>query len=550
MRCPTRPRQNAAILQDLNGGVTSIALQIAGPGQAGVMINSSDDLERALEGVEIDFAPVSLLPGERFHDAMGMLAMLLDKKATDAQKVVCALNADPLGTLARTGALTDNLDQHFARLRDVVRAAREKHPRVTTVLVDAKPYHDGGASEAQELACLCATMVSYLRALEGDGLGPAEVLGTMAFSLAADTDQFLSIAKLRAARILIGQIAEACNASASLPDVTLHAQTSRRMFAQEDPWVNILRTAMACSAAALGGANSITVLPFTWATGLPDAFACRLARNIQIILQEESSLAAVADPAGGSWYVEKLTQDLASRAWTLFQEIEAQGGMAQALASGLVQDSISETATARAKAVATGKIELTGINAYPEIAGSTPQTEPHPLPEEAEEPAITVDTVRLRAPSAPFDQLRRAANVHFDMHGERPAIFLANIGTASEFAARTSYARNFFAAGGIDAIDSGGFKDAEAAAAAFKKSNAKLACICAGDEAFDGTAGNMAAALRDTGALHVYLAGRPGDHRAELQKAGVGTFIHKSCDMLEALGDAQEYLGIQAANAG
>lgn len=536
---------NEAILQDLNGGVSSICLQIAAPGQFGLEMSSPADLVRALDGVMLDLAGISLFAGANTGAAAEVLQALWREKDIAADRVSGAFNADPLGILARTGALPIAIEQALAEMAQLALTAQRSYPRMKAILVDAGPYHDGGASEAQELACLCATLTAYLRTLDAVGMEPADALSQMTFALAADADQFLSIAKLRAARAVIARIADVSGAAAAMPRVRLHATTSQRMLAEHDPWGNILRTTMATAAAALAGADAITVLPHTWLQGRADGFARRIARNVQIILQEESSLGAVLDPAGGSWYVESLSRELAETAWSLFQDIERDGGMMRALAKGTVQSMIAATAERRATAVATSAEEITGINSYPEISDSQVIVEPHPLPEEVEEPAITVEPVPLRRPSEPFDRMREASNFHFDQTGIRPAVFLVNLGTPADFTARAGYARNFFSAGGIETISSLPVATPVEAAAAFEESNAQLACLCSSDVVYASLAADVARALTQIGPRHLYLAGRPGDARTSLREAGIGTFIHEGCDMVETLRQAHDHAGIR-----
>ncbi len=537
---------NEAVRADLECGVSSLSLQIAAPGQFGIAAHSKDDLARVLDGVQLDSVPVSLMAGARAPDAVQALIGVWEDAHVSPDKAAGAFNLDPLGTLARAGELPVAIDQALGGMAQFVKDAANFGPQVTVVGVDVRPYHDGGAGEAQELACLCATLVAYLRALDGAGVAPVEALRRTTFVLAADTDQFLTIAKLRAARALIARIAEVSDAADALDGVTVNVTSSQRMLARRDPWVNLLRTTMACAAAALGGADSITVLPFTWSVGQPDAFARRLARNIHIILQEESWLGAVADPAGGSWYVESVTQDLAEKAWSLFQEIEQQGGMMEALASGRVQGMIAETAEARERAAATARDELTGVNAYPDLAKSMPEVAPHPVAEQTDDPAITVEPVPLRRPAEPFDRLREAADAQADRTGAPPAIFLATLGKLSEFGARATYTRNFFAAGGIDNVGGEPYATAEAAAEAFKQSGATVACICSSDPNYAEMAADTAAALSKAGAANIFLAGRPGELREALTAAGVNSFIHIGCDMLGILRQSHEWLGIKA----
>lgn len=538
---------NAAILEDLEGGVSSIALQVASPGQSGVKLDSPDDLARALEGVHLDMAGVWLEAGHGTGAAAAALQQLWSTRGYATDAVSGGFGADPLGVMARTGGLPQSLEQAMAEIGALATTTHHTYPNVTAVLADARPYHGSGGSEAQELACLCATTVAYLRALETAGLAPKDGLAQMTFALAADADLFLTIAKLRAARALIAQIAEASGAAEAMPGVRLHVMTSFRMFARRDPHVNMLRTTVAAAGAAAGGADSITVLPFSYALGQPDAFARRIARNIQIILQEESSLGAVLDPAGGSWYVENLTNDLAKQAWTLFQKIEAEGGMADALAKGTIQAMMRETGEARARDAALGALQMTGVSAFPDLAETPIDIAPHALAEEFEDPAVTVEPLPLRRPAEPFERLRDVSDAHRDKQGGAPLIFLANLGRLSDFNARATYAQSLFAAGGIDAVTNDGFESADAAADAFKASGAKIACLCSSDAVYDGLAEETARALSTAGATHVYLAGRPGDKRAAYKEAGIGTFVHAGCDILETLQAAHEILEIRAA---
>lgn len=536
---------NLEILDDLAGGAASLSLRIAAPGQAGIELAELSGIERLLDGVYLDYAAISLHAGVNAAPAGRALQAVWTKIGLAPEKARGAFNLDPIGALARTGALPHSMENALAEAIRFALPARADWPHASTVLIDTTPYHDAGAGEALELACMCATMVAYMHAFEAAGVETSDAIAQMTVALACDTDQFMSIAKLRAARALAGRIAEASGGMEGLPGLRLHATTSARMMAASDPWVNILRTTIACSAASMGGADSITVLPFTWALGLPTPFARRIARNIQLILQEEASLGAVIDPAGGSWYVEAFTTTLAEKAWTAFQDIEREGGIAASLSRGNIQAMAAKTAEARARAIATSQAELTGVNAYPSIALTPDIAMPHPVPDEITDPAITVEHLPLRALSAPFDRLRRAADAHFDQTAARPAVFLATLGKTADFAARAAFARNFFAAAGIEVISKGACDSAEAAENAFIDSKARLACICSSDEIYAKLAEETARRLTDSGARYVYLAGRPGDAREDLRKAGVGAFIHKGCDMLELLEAAHDLLGIR-----
>jgi methylmalonyl-CoA mutase len=413
---------------------------------------------------------------------------------------------------------------------------------VKALLADGRPYHEAGGSESQELAAMLATFVAYLRASEAEGLSPERAVPGIAFALAADADLFLTIAKLRAARKLAWRVADAAGAGDMMRHMHVTVSTSERMMARRDPWVNLLRATVACAGAVFGGADAVTVLPFTWALGQPDAFARRLARNTQIVLQEEAALGRVVDPAGGSWYVESLTEDLARKAWAVFQEIEAQGGMAAALQSGFVQERIAVVAEARDRDIATGRLELTGVSAFPLLADDGVTVTPHPPPPPVPAPSAQTTPLTARRLAEPFEALRDAADAHLAATGQRPRVFVASPGAIAEHNARTTWVKNILAAGGIEAPTSDGYTTAAEAVAAFKTSGARVACLCSSDAVYAKLAEATAKGLKGAGASHVYVAGRPGAHEATMRAAGVDGFLFAGQDAVAALARLQEQL--------
>lgn len=541
---PDAELANAAILADLEGGASSVALRIAAPEQFGLPA-TGQALGRALENVFLDFAAIALEPGEAFEAAANALIGTWESRGIADDKASGCFGADPLGALVRAGGLTMSLEQACEQAAALAAVTRNRYPNVTALMVDGRPYHDGGASEAQELACVCATTVAYLRMLEASGLSPHDAVGQMSFALASDGDQFLTIAKLRAARALLNKIANACGADSAALACHLHAETSARMMTGRDLHVNLLRTTVACAAAAMGGADSISVLPHTTALGSDDAFGRRIARNIQIILAEESTLGHVVDPSRGSWYIEKLTKDLASKAWSIFQDIEAQGGMADALASGHVQAAIRETADRRAADVAQARQEITGVSAFPSLLEATEDRSPQAIPDTLDDPAVTVEPIRLRRPSEPFESLRDAADAHAKETGNRAKVLVANLGKPSDYNERSRYAQNLFAAAGIESIVVDGVGPGGDMETAFRESGTLIACLCSSDSIYQDRAETAAKSLKTAGATHVYLAGRPSDKRNDYRSAGIDTFVHRGADILEILQDAHGLVGIQ-----
>ncbi len=529
---------NAAILEDLDGGTTSITLLV---GPSGLPL-ADGVLAKALDGVLLDMCPVALLAGEQTAAASNQLIALWNEKGIAPAACRGHLNADPLGLLAVTGQLSTSLEDALAGAIALIDKTKDMEG-VTALLADGNSYHCAGATEAQELAAMLATLVAYLRAAEKAGIAPAAALPKIAVSLAVDADQFLGIAKLRAARRLVWRVAEAAGAGEAARSVRFEAVTSWRMLARRDPWSNIIRTAIACAAGALGGADSITVLPFTYPLGETDGFARRVARNIQIVCQEESNLGRVVDPAGGSWYIEKLTDNLARKAWGLFQDIERRGGMAAALQSGDVQSEIARSAGAMAKAIATGRAELTGVSAFPLLGDDGVAPEPWPQVTSTDsKAAVSVTPLKQARLTEPFEALRDAADAHAAATGRPYAVFLASLGAVVDHNIRSTWTKNYLAAGGIAADMTDGYPDAAAAAAAFKSSGLDAACICSSDAVYADHADATATALKAAGAKLVLMAGRPGDREAALKAAGVDQFLFAGADAVRTLADLQTKL--------
>lgn len=534
---------NAAILDDLKGGVSALTLQIAAPGQYGLPYHEGD-LAAALQEVLLDSCAVNLCAGEYTPDAAGSLMALWRKAEVADAARSGGFGYDPYATLAATGALYHPATQALGIAADLVRTSLPMS-RVTALAASGPVYHAAGATEAQEIAAVAATVVAYLRAAEAAGLSPADALPKIAIGLAVDTDQFLGIAKLRAARRVIWRIADAVGAAGAASRVVLRAETSSRMLARRDPWVNMLRTTIACAAAAMGGADEIAVLPYTHALGRPDAFARRMARNTHHVLMEESSLHRVADPAGGSWYVESLTDDLARKAWELFQSIEAKGGIGAALASGALQDEIAKAADVRAKLVATGQMELTGSSAFPKLGDDGVTVEPWPaqIPS-ADLNGARITPLRLHRLAEPFEALRDKADAFAKRTGQAPRVFLASLGPLAVHSTRSTWIANFLAAGGIDTINTEGFTETAAVGRGFAESGAGIACLCSSDQVYGELGEAAAGVLKQAGAKAVYLAGRPREQEADLRAAGVDEFIFAGTDAIAVLTKLQAALGV------
>lgn len=592
---------NRAILDDLHGGVTSVLLRldaaarrgldpdhpvaVSSAGQDGIMAYCLEDLDAALANVHTDLVGIALESGAAFLPGAAMLVALWNRRGTALEQARGAFNSDPLAVLAREGELPVSLEAAWQLLADLARWTSAHCPRVTSVGVDTSPYHEAGATAAQDVAFALATAVEYLRVMTSAGLSTDAAAAQILFRVGLGTHHFLAIGKLRAARRLWSRVIEVCGGSRQAGAMQIHAKTSLRVLTQRDPYVNLLRNTVAVFAAGVGGATTISSAPFDSALGVPDEVSRRIARNTLLVLQEEAHLHRVIDPAGGSWFLDQLTEQLADKAWQTFQAIEKQGGMGAALQNGWIANQIDAAYAPRAADIARRKAGITGVSEFPDVhEPPVVRTPPNPadlrpavtkriaaLRTDVEvlstlskahdrtaaavqaanasatvgqlaqalgfraEPVASVVPLAPRSFAEPFEELRDASDVWHARHGRRPTVFLANMGPVAHHTARANYAKNFFEAGGFDVLGSDGFTDAEAAAAAFADSGATIAVICSSDKLYAEVVPPLAACLKGAGARSVVLAGHPADNEAAWRKAGVDRFIFVKCDVVQTL---------------
>ena len=394
----------AAIRADVAGGADSIWLRLRRPPAPG-------ELLAALAGVNPGETPVIVDGGPWFVDAAGAVEALAT--ALPPSGLIAA--ADPLGALARHGFLLAEpaaalgdlaLQVSGATTRRSCDATPAPEPGGRAVTVDTAVYADAGAPPALELACMLATGVAYLRALEAGGIGPEQAVQHIEARLVATADQFATICKFRAARTLWDRVLEACGAPASRRRaLRCWAVTCEAMLVAEDPFVNLVRATTASFAAAAGGAGCLTVLPHDTALGSRSERGRRLARNVAHLLADESHLAAVADPAGGSWYAEQRTARLAGTAWERFREIEASGGMAAVLLDGSLAAALDEAAERRSRRLVDGTEHVVGVTCFPPpvgdgAPGSGAAAPPPAAAETPPESAVRIAPLPLRRPGA------------------------------------------------------------------------------------------------------------------------------------------------------
>jgi len=522
---------NQTILTDLAKGVSSIHLV------ATTQATHLENVSAALKDVHLDMASIYLDGGAHAEQAAQVLSSLID---AHAQQASGSFMQDPIGSFAQGHPVAGSLETALSKLATLAKTNQDQFPKMRTASVSTEVYHAAGASDAQCLAYAMSTALNYLRAMETKGLSIEQAASQIGFHLSLDARFFASIAVIRACRTLWSKITKSCGAPTG---AWIRIHPAGRILTKRDPWVNQLRNTATTFAGAVAGADAITTLPWDATLQAPDAFGRRVARNTQLVLGKESHLSRVIDPAGGSYFIEALTCELCEKAWAIFQDIEKQGGIQTALRSGTVQSEIDKVYAQREQALAKRKQAITGVNQFPNLDEESFATQDVAAPHAAsnQDGTESMQGLVARPDAQAFETFRDKSDVLLASSGNRPSLFLANLGTIAQHTGRASFSANLFAAGGIESVTGVGSNDAQELANAFKASQAKVAVICGTDALYTEHAQAIANALRSAGASWVVLAGRPGKEEKALREAGVQDFIYLGCNTLESIANVWQH---------
>lgn len=515
---------NGAVLVALTEGASALSLRVGAEG--GIALG---ELDRLLDGVFLDLVPVIFegvesAGADLAAAADAVLALLGNLDEDQRSRLSIDLGVDPLTAPLSGRPATDGAD-----LPATVAKLTGYAGGVRAITVDGPAFHNLGSSAAWELAGSIAAAVAYLRLLSDGGVATPDALRQISFRYAADDDQFMTIAKLRVARQLWARVAEVVGAAEG-GAARIHAVSSLPMMTQRDPWVNMLRTTLAAFAAGVGGADTVQVHPFDVAIpdgldGTSASFARRIARNTQLLLLEESHIGQVLDPAGGSWFVEDLTAQLAEQAWAHFQDIEARGGFVAA--RDYIAAQIAEVAARRSDDVAHRRTAITGVNEFPNL-------DEQPLPQGSSASSIA-------RYAAGFEALRDRSDAFLASTGARPKVLLLPLGPLAEHNIRTTFASNLLASGGIEAINPGTVEAAAVAAAVADAGAPTVAVLCGSDARYGAEASAAVAAAHAAGVRQVLLAG-PEKAVAEADSKPDG-YLTAKIDAVEALSNLLTGLG-------
>jgi methylmalonyl-CoA mutase len=609
---------NRALAADLERGQTAVNMRLdtatllgedadtpetAYVGKGGVSISCLDDLSTALRGVDLAQTPIYIQVGASGIPMAAMLSALVEKQSGSKAALRGCIGADPLGELAREGRIPRSMGGAYDDMAQLTSWAAANAPSLQTVLVRGHPYHDGGGSAVQELAFAIATGVEYLREMQSRGLSVDQAAPRILFAFSLGSNFFMEIAKLRAARILWAKVVKELGGGEDAQKMRIHARTSAWNKTLYDSNVNMLRATTEAFSGVLGGCDSMHIGPMDEVARIPSDFTRRVARNAHTVLRDEAGLTRSVDPAGGSWYVESLTDSVARTAWDLFREVEKQGGMAKALQTGFAQQQVAAVAAERAKDYAVRKDIFVGTNMYPnpsdkpleisdidhaalqrtraaalqsyrnaaddEWRKSALEKLSQAAPEGRVEAAVhavlggatigdlclalatgeemdpVIAPVKIQRGADAFERLRRRSEDHAKKTGAAPKVFLANMGPIPQHKARADFSRGFLEVGAFEVIGNNGFETPDQAVAAALDSGAPVVVICSTDKTYPDLVPPIVKGIKDAKPeAMVLVAGYPKDHIDALEQAGVDDFIYMRANCYELLDNLQNRIGV------
>ncbi len=496
------------------------------------------DLAILLKDICVEAAEINFVCGCDNCNCAKVFAEYVSEGKWDNKKVVASSSIDPVSALVLQGKMGDKA---FENLKEVIEATADL-PKFRVIGVNGKYFANSGSSIVQELAFSLAQGVEYLTQLTELGLNVDEVAKNIKFNFGIGNNYFMEIAKLRSARLLWAKIVEAYNPKdKESAKLVAHSETNTFNKTIYDPYVNMLRTQTEAMSAALGGADSITVLPFNAVYEETTEFSERIARNQQILLKEESHLDKIVDPAAGSYYIESLTDALAEQAWKLFLEVQEKGGFIAAFKKGFIQNEIKTMSAKKSANIAQRRENILGTNQFPNFSEKLAKEldasvfQPMDFTEEGAE----VETLKPYRGAQAFEALRYKTDV-YSKENKRPVAFMLTIGNLAFRKARAQFSCNFFAVAGFDVIDNNGFKTIEEGVVAAKAKNADIVVICSSDDEYAELAPQAAEKLDNE---ILVVAGNPAC-KAELEAKGITNFIHVKSNVLEELKQYQTLLRI------
>jgi methylmalonyl-CoA mutase len=574
----------------------------------GISLSTLDDVQQAFHGFDLEKTPLLIFAGTSGIQLLSLFVALMKANGRDYHKLNGCIGVDPIGYLATEGQVTHSLDTYYDEMAAAANWAYTNTKQLKTILVQGQPYHNSGANAVQELAFMLGTGVEYLQKMQQRGVSIDIAAQQISFSFSVGTNFFMEIAKLRAARMLWAQIVEAFGGAQEAQKMHMHARTSTFTKSVYDPYVNMLRTTTEAFSAIVGGVDSLHVGYFDEAIRPADDFSRRIARNTQIMLQQECNLTQPVDPAGGSWYIEKLTSEVAEKTWSLFQEVEAAGGIVESLKQNIPQEQVETTAKSRADGLAKRKDMILGTNMYPNLLEKPLEVpafdyhtfkvrrknEIHEYRQDIDDvecksrlealsgfslkgtvenslleativavlsgatlgditrvirkgqDGVSINPMHMHSADEQYRELRQRTESYIEKTGKNVEVFLTNMGEIPQHKARADFVSGFLEVGAFTMLKNNGFATVEEAAKATLESGATIAVICSTDATYPELVPPLAKLIK-TGnpQITLFLAGLPPeDLQLVYKEAGVDDFIHVRANCYKMLAKLQKDRGI------
>ena len=587
-------------------GLDPDSAQAGEVGACGLSIACLEDLKVAFSEIMPEAVSFHIRTGCSGLAVGSIFFAWLKEQGVALDSVKGSLGMDPIAVRSAAGQLPTELAELLDEQAVLAEYCVKEAPSIRSVGVSTLPYHQAGASAVEELGIALATGSAYLTELTERGLSVDDAAKQIRFSFCIGPNFFMEIAKLRAARVLWAQVVAAFGGSAEAQKINMHARTGLYNKTKKDPYVNMLRTTTEAMSGVIGGADSLCVGNFDEVTRLPDTFSRRISRNTQVILQEECELTAVVDPAGGSWAVEWLSNEVSEKAWAFFQEIDSKGGIVATLKDGFIAETLAKTAAGQEKQLNQRRVSLVGTNVYPNLeeeeleerlpayanlrdirakeiararveldedtdakvmaalgkvvevdrAGLIPAVidaisvgatigEVTKTVRASANPSSVMQPLPVARLSAKYEALRAASASYKAANGHGPKLFLCNLGPLRRHKARADFTKGFFQSGGFEVMSPAGFETPEAAVAALAESGAAITVVCGTDGDYEENFANYAKAIKAANPnTRVLLAGFPGGNEADYRAAGMDDFIFVKSDNYAINRQALELIGV------
>ena len=566
-------------------------------GDKGLSISAISSMKRAFNNIDLASLPLYIDAGYNSIPFLSLINAHFEAINLDISELDGSITADPIAHLAVYGELPVSIKFLFDMMKNSIEWTTKCAPKVKSIGISTLPFVNNGANSVQELAFVISTAVFYINELSSRNISPEKAINSIQFTLGVNTNYFMEIAKFRAIKVLLKNIASEYGIKDENLKLNIGAKSSTFTQTNLDPYVNMLRSTTQSFSAILGGVDNITTIPFDETLRTPDSFSRRIARNTQTILREESHLDQVIDAAGGSYYIESLTEEIAKKAWELFQKIEEDGGIFEGLKNGTIQSSVEEVAKLREKDINKRKNVIVGTNMFADVNelklkerkldqnefqkkranylekfrlnGSKEKhetviekldtisslnsaelidiiTEAYLLGTtigeisssltSSHKEEIKIDKLNIRRASENFEELRNLASDYKTKNGSLPKVYLANYGSIKEYKGRADFSKGFFEVGGFNVIDPNGLSNTDEIVRQTIDSGALIAVICSSDDNYPEIVPVIAKGLKEKNPdIQLILAGYPKDQIEDHKKSGIDDFIFLGADVMTVL---------------